>query len=105
MKELRDEMIAKYADSIEPADVGILRTLMGCFEGTPPSHDELLDTLDWNRLRSGQYRSLNPANQPLFERFKELKRLESLVVRWSNLTYPQKEIQREARRIEKERKK
>ena len=28
-----------------------------------------LDTLDWNRLRSGYRRALNPANQPLFDQF------------------------------------
>ena len=29
----------------------------------------MLDTLDWNRLRSGNHRALNPDNQPLFDRF------------------------------------
>ena len=34
---------------------------------------------------------------------RELKRLQSLVVRWANLNYPQKEIWAEAKRIEKKR--
>lgn len=28
-----------------------------------------MDTLDWNRLRSGDRRALNPDNQPLFDKF------------------------------------
>ena len=33
-----------------------------------------LDTLDWNRLRSGDRRALNPENQPLFDQFYALNR-------------------------------
>ena len=33
-----------------------------------------LDTLDWNRLRSGGRRALNPENQPLFDQFYALNR-------------------------------
>ena len=29
----------------------------------------MLDTLDWTRRRPGDYRGLNPDNQPLFDRF------------------------------------
>ena len=40
-----------------------------CVRAEPPAEPDLLDTLDWTRRRSGDYRALNPDNQPLFDRF------------------------------------
>ena len=40
-----------------------------CVRAESPAEPDLLDTIDWTRRRSGDYRALNPDNQPLFDRF------------------------------------